>query len=72
MIGVLAAVREPARFASLALLAPSPRFLDGRDYAGGFELADLEELLGSLETNQNEWAQAFAPMAMSEASRPDL
>ncbi|GAA4033714.1 hypothetical protein GCM10022409_17520 [Hymenobacter glaciei] len=49
MIGVLAAVREPARFANLVLLAPSPRFLNGRDYAGGFETADVEELLVSLE-----------------------
>lgn len=72
MIGVLAAVREPARFANLVLLAPSPRFLNGRDYAGGFEAADLEELLASLEANQDEWAQAFAPIAVGDTSRPDL
>ena len=35
MIGVLAAVREPGRFASLVLISPSPRFLNGRDYTGG-------------------------------------
>ncbi|WP_422388742.1 alpha/beta fold hydrolase [Hymenobacter cyanobacteriorum] len=72
MIGVLAAVREPARFANLVLLAPSPRFLNGRDYAGGFEPGDVEELLASLENNQDEWAQAFAPVAIGDASRPDL
>ena len=72
MIGVLAAVREPARFARLVLLAPSPRFLNGRDYAGGYEPADLEELLASLETNQDEWARTFAPVAVGDASRPDL
>ena len=72
MIGVLAAVREPARFANLVLLAPSPRFLNGRDYSGGFEAADVEELLTSLESNQNEWAQAFAPIAVGDATRPDL
>ena len=72
MIGVLAAVREPARFARLVLLAPSPRFLNGRDYASGFEAADVEELLTSLENNQHEWAQSFAPMAVGDANRPDL
>ncbi|WP_460504236.1 alpha/beta fold hydrolase, partial [Hymenobacter agri] len=72
MIGVLAAVREPARFARLVLLAPSPRFLNGRDYAGGFEAADVEELLTSLESNQADWAQAFAPVAVGDATRPDL
>ena len=72
MIGVLAAVREPARFARLVLLAPSPRFLNGRDYTGGFEAADVEELLLSLEKNQDEWAQAFAPILVGETNRPDL
>ena len=72
MIGVLAAVREPARFANLVLLAPSPRFLNGRDYAGGFEHADVEELLASLESDHNEWAQAFAPVAVGDPNRPDL
>ena len=72
MIGVLAAVREPARFASLVLLAPSPRFLNGRDYAGGFEHADVEELLTGLENNQDEWAQSFAPVVMGATNRPDL
>jgi sigma-B regulation protein RsbQ len=72
MIGVLAAVREPARFASLVLLSPSPRFLNGRDYAGGFEHADVEELLASLESDHDEWAQAFAPVAVGDPNRPDL
>lgn len=72
MIGVLAAVREPARFANLVLLAPSPRFLNGRDYAGGFETGDVEELLTSLENNQDEWAQTFAPIAAGDDSRPEL
>ena len=72
MIGVLAAVREPARFANLVLLAPSPRFLNGRDYTGGYEPADLEELLANLAANQDEWARAFAPVALGGSNRPDL
>lgn len=72
MIGVLAAVREPARFASLVLLAPSPRFLNSGGYAGGFEQADIEELLATLENSPSEWAQSFAPIAMGDTTRPDL
>ncbi|HLM45299.1 MAG TPA: alpha/beta hydrolase, partial [Myxococcaceae bacterium] len=34
MIGVLAATREPARFAGLVLLTPSPRYVDDGDYRG--------------------------------------
>src|ERR1700744_6365263 len=36
MIGVLAANREPARFAALVLVAPSPRYIADEGYAGGF------------------------------------
>src|SRR5690348_18387250 len=41
MIGVLAARREPERFARLILIGPSPRYVnDAPDYVGGFERAD--------------------------------
>src|SRR3954453_1620034 len=39
MIGVLAAVREPDRFAGLVLVGPSPCYVDGDDYVGGFDKA---------------------------------
>ncbi|MGK5643385.1 alpha/beta fold hydrolase, partial [Streptomyces sp. URMC 126] len=44
MIGVLAALREPERFAGLVLLAPSPSYIDDGEYRGGFSEADIEEL----------------------------
>src|SRR5579859_7051498 len=36
MIGVLAAIAEPARFAKLVLVGPSPCYLNDDTYAGGF------------------------------------
>ena len=36
MIGVLAAIEEPERFAALVLVGPSPRYIDDGDYVGGF------------------------------------
>ena len=51
MIGVLAANREPERFARLVLVGPSPRYLDDDGYVGGFARADIEELLDSLDSN---------------------
>ena len=36
MIGVLAAIAEPARFARLVLVGPSPRYINEGDYVGGF------------------------------------
>ena len=37
MIGVLAAIEEPQRFARLILIGPSPRYINEADYVGGFE-----------------------------------
>ena len=41
-IGVLAADREPGRFAELVLLTPSPRYVEDGDYRGGFSRADTD------------------------------
>jgi sigma-B regulation protein RsbQ len=72
MIGVLAAIREPGRFAALVLVAPSPRYLDDDGYVGGFSAADIEELLGSLESNYLGWSRAIAPVIMGNPERPEL
>jgi sigma-B regulation protein RsbQ len=72
MIGVLAAVEEPQRFAKLVLLTPSPCYIDEGDYRGGFSRADIEELLESLESNYLGWSQAMAPVIMGNPHRPEL
>jgi sigma-B regulation protein RsbQ len=51
MIGILAANREPQRFAALVLVGPSPRYIDDADYVGGFSRQDIEGLLSSLDSN---------------------
>jgi sigma-B regulation protein RsbQ len=71
-IAVLAAVREPARFAGLVLLTPSPRYVDDGDYRGGFSAADIDELLESLESNYLGWSAAMAPVIMGNPDRPEL
>jgi sigma-B regulation protein RsbQ len=72
MIAVLAANREPQRFAGLVLLTPSPRYVDDGDYRGGFSEADIEELLDSLESNYLGWSAAMAPVVMGNPDRPEL
>jgi sigma-B regulation protein RsbQ len=72
MIGVLAAVREPARFAKLVLVGPSPRYVDDAGYLGGFSQADIDELLDSLESNYLGWSAAMAPVIMGNPERPEL
>ncbi len=72
MIGVLAAAKEPDRFSRLILVGPSPRYTDDVDYVGGFTTADIEGLLGSLDSNYLGWSGAMAPVIMGNADRPEL
>jgi sigma-B regulation protein RsbQ len=72
MIGVLAARREPERFARLVLVGPSPCYIDDADYVGGFSSTDIEGLLDSLESNYLGWSSAMAPVIMGRPDRPDL
>jgi sigma-B regulation protein RsbQ len=72
MIAVLAAKRQPARFAALVLVAPSPRYIDAEGYTGGFSRLDIEELLDSLDSNYLGWSSAMAPAIMANADRPEL
>jgi len=72
MIGVLAANREPDRFAALVLLTPSPRYIDDTNYRGGFSRADIDELLESLDSNYLGWSASMAPVIMGNPDRPEL
>ena len=74
MIGVLAAIKEPDRFAKLVLVGPSPRYIDepADDYLGGFQRADLEDMLDSLDSNYLGWSSAMAPVIMGNPGRPEL
>lgn len=72
MIGVLAANREPERFAALVLVGPSPRYINDTDYVGGFSHQDIEGLLASLDGNYLGWSSTMAPVIMGNQDRPDL
>jgi sigma-B regulation protein RsbQ len=72
VIGVLAAAQEPARFAKLVLIGPSPRYVDDDGYVGGFAREDIEGLLDSLDSNYLGWAQAFAPVIVGADQPAEL
>jgi sigma-B regulation protein RsbQ len=73
MVGVLAANREPERFARLVLLGPSPRYInDPPSYVGGFDRSDIEGLLETMEKNYIGWANFLAPAIMKNPDRPEL
>jgi len=72
MVGVLAANREPERFARLVLIGPSPRYVNDPPYVGGFERGDIEGLLDMMEHNYIGWASFLAPAIIKNPDRPEL
>jgi sigma-B regulation protein RsbQ len=72
MVGVLAAAKEPSRFAKLVLIGPSPRYIDDPEYVGGFSHQDIEGLLEALQSNYLGWSSTMAPVIIGNADRPEL
>jgi sigma-B regulation protein RsbQ len=72
MIGMLACLEAPELFGRLVMVGPSPRYVDDRDYRGGFSEADIRELLDSLDSNYLGWSSTMAPVIMGNADRPEL
>ncbi|HEY6964471.1 MAG TPA: alpha/beta fold hydrolase, partial [Erythrobacter sp.] len=67
MIGVLASIEEPGRFAQLILLNASPRYLNAEGYVGGFDQTELDGLFAAMSANYQAWVAGFAPAAVGVA-----
>ena len=73
VVGMLASIREPARFDRLIMVGPSPRYInEPPDYVGGFERSDIVGLLDVMEKNYIGWANFLAPVVMKNHDRPEL
>ena len=72
VIGLLAALKAPGRFARHVLVGPSPCYVNDGDYVGGFERADIEGLLDLMEKNYIGWAAFLAPVVMKNPGNPEL
>jgi sigma-B regulation protein RsbQ len=72
MIGMLAAISAPERFAAQAMIGPSPCYINDGDYVGGFSREDIRELLDTMDDNFLAWSKNLAPAIMGAPNRPDL
>lgn len=72
MVSLLAALVEPQLFRQLIFVGASPRYLNDRDYIGGFEQADLDALYAAMSSNYYAWASGFASLAMGNPDKPEL
>jgi sigma-B regulation protein RsbQ len=72
-IGMLAAIERPDLFECLVMVGPNPCFInDPPHYEGGFERADIMDLLDLMDRNMVGWANFFAPVAMKNPEQPEL
>ena len=72
MIGVLAVKKAPEMFEDLVMVGPSPRYINDREYFGGFTETQIHELLDFLDSNYMGWSEAMAPVIMGNPDRPEL
>lgn len=72
MIGLLAVNSAPGFFNRIVFIGPSPRYLNDKDYPGGLEKAELEELLEIMDSNYLGWSSTMAGHIMGNPDRPEL
>ena len=72
MIGLLADVKAPGTFAAHVMVGPSPCYINDGGYQGGFDRADIDSLLGTLESNYLGWSSNMAPAIMGAPGQPEL
>lgn len=72
MIGLLAELRAPDRFAAHIMIGPSPSYINDGDYIGGFTRQDIDSLLETMEANYLGWSSTMAPAIMGAPGQPEL
>jgi sigma-B regulation protein RsbQ len=72
MIGALAAIMEPTRFASLVMIDPSPCYLNDHDYHGGFSRTEIDGILNVLESDFKAWSTKMAPIIAGNPDKPHV
>jgi sigma-B regulation protein RsbQ len=61
MIGVHSVIKEPTLFKELIMIGPSPRYINDKNYVGGFREEDINELLESMDSNYLGWSRSITP-----------
>jgi sigma-B regulation protein RsbQ len=72
MIGLLATIKAPEKFAAQIMVSPSPSYVNDGTYIGGFNADDLERLLQTMDQDFLGWSLRVAPMIMRAPHRPEL
>ncbi|XP_050215028.1 probable esterase KAI2 [Mercurialis annua] len=62
IVGIIASIFRPDLFSKLIMLCSSPRLLNDKDYIGGFDEEELNQILHGIHSNFEAWCVGFAPM----------
>lgn len=68
----LVANKRPDLVQSLIMICPSPSFINHDNYIGGFERADIDQLLATLDANYLGWSSEMAPAIMGTPHLPEM
>lgn len=72
MIGMIAALQIQEAFKKLIFIGPSPRYLNDRDYIGGFNAGDIETIFEHIAEDYIGWSKQLAPVVMDNPLKPEL
>ena len=72
MIGMLASIIAPEKFAANIMVAPSACYIDHPGYRGGFSPDDIRDLLDTMDSNYLGWSSTMAPLIMGAPGQPEL
>jgi sigma-B regulation protein RsbQ len=72
IIGMIAALQVPEAFKKLVFIGPSPRYLNDRDYIGGFNAEDIETIFEHIADDYVGWSKQLAPVVMDSPLKPEL
>jgi sigma-B regulation protein RsbQ len=72
MIGMLASIAAPGKFAGQIMVGPSACYINDDDYVGGYNPEDIDGLLQLMEENYATWIKKMAPAIMGAPALPAL
>ena len=72
MVGILASIAQPGLFSKLVFIGPSPRYINDKDYQGGFEQEDIDGLFEIMDENYIDWTRDMAPRIMGNPEQADV
>ncbi|XP_002524969.2 probable esterase D14L isoform X1 [Ricinus communis] len=61
MVGAIASIYRPDLFSKLIMLCATPRLLHDKNYIGGFNQEDLDQMFEGMCSTYEAWCSGFAP-----------